>query len=328
MKSTNKRFATDSAVSFLMGNKALIILVILCFVMSVIEPNFLSSRNLINVVRQVCASAVLGIGYTLVIGSGNFDLSIGCQLGLSGIIMAMLSKTMPLPLALLIGIIFGSCLGMLNASLINIFDLPPFIVTLATSSVFKGASYIITKMVPVSNLPEQFIFLGQGYWLGLPVPIYIMVTVGIVMFVLMNRTRFGRHAISIGGNAEAARVCGVNVKRVRLGVYATMGVCAAIAGIILTGRAASAQVAAGQGMEMDTIAAVVIGGTSMKGGNGNIVGTVIGCLLVGVVVNGLNLTGIDPNWQVIAKGLLILIAIVLDVTSSKFIARRKIHQKS
>ena len=317
----------NSFVSFLMGNKALIILILLCTAMAMASPVFLTSKNLINIVRQICAGAVLSIGYTLVVGSGNFDLSIGNQLGLVGVVMAMLSKTMPLPLALLAGAALSVCLSITNAALINIFKLPAFIVTLAMMQVFRGSTYLITKMVPVSNLPDSFVTIGQGYIGPIPIPIYIMVVTGIGMYLLMNRTLFGRHAIAMGGNIEAARVCGVNTKATRVGVYATMGICVAIAAIILTGRSASAQIGAGQGMEMDTIAAVVIGGTSMKGGNGNIIGTIIGCLLVGVVNNGLNLTGIDANWQIIAKGMLILIAIILDVTSTNIIAKLKLRQQ-
>lgn len=327
MKTKLQKTEGNSFVAFLMGNKALIILIVLCAAMAMVSPVFLSSKNLINIVRQVCAGAVLSIGYTLVIGSGNFDLSIGNQLGLIGVVMAMLSKTMPLPFAILIGMLISICLSMTNAALINIFKLPAFIVTLATMQVFRGSTYLITKMVPVSNLPDSFITIGQGYIGPIPIPIYIMLITGVGMYLLMNRTRFGRHSIAMGGNIEASRVCGVNTKMTRVGVYATMGICVAIAAVILTGRSASAQIGAGQGMEMDTIAAVVIGGTSMKGGNGNIIGTIIGCLLVGVVNNGLNLAGIDANWQIIAKGLLILIAIIMDVTSTSIIEKLKLKQQ-
>ena len=296
--------------------------------MASIEPAFLTSRNLLNVVRQVSTSAVLGIGYTLVIGSGNFDLSIGTQLGLCGIVMAMLSKVVQLPIALGIGIVFGTLISMSSAVIINLFNLPAFIVTVAASNVFRGASFLITKMVPVAGLSKEFIFIGQGYLGPFPVPVYIMVFVGIIMYFIINRTLLGRHAISAGGNVEAAQVCGVKVKKIRLAVYGIMGAYAAVGGIILTGRSASAQVTAGQGLELDIIAAVVIGGTSMRGGNGNIAGTVFGCLLVGVVNNGLNLTGIDANWQVVAKGLLILFAIIMDVLSSRLLEKIRNRKKA
>lgn len=324
---TKKKFDASKMIGFFLDNKALFILIVIAIVMTAIEPKFLSSANLINILRQVCVSAILGVGYTLVLATGGFDLSIGTMMGLSGIILAMASKVFPLPVAFLVGILFGALLGALNASLINIFDLPPFMVTLSTQTIFKGASYLITKMVPVSGLPDAFLFMGQGYIGPIPASVYIMVIMTIIMCIIFYSTKFGRQGLCCGGNPEAARVCGVNVKRNKLIVYMIMGCYAAVAAIVLTARAASAQVSAGQGMEMDTIAAVVIGGTSMRGGKGNIIGTVIGCVLVGAVNNGLNLTGLDPNWQVVAKGLLILIAIILDTICTRIIASVRIKQQ-
>ena len=176
-------------------------------------------------------------------------------------------------------------------------------------------------MVPVSNLPQQFVNIGQGYTFGIPNQVYIMFFMVILMAFILNKTKFGRYALAMGGNREATRLSGINTKLIRWGVYAVMGVYVAVAAVMLTARSASAQVSAGQNTEMDAIAAVVVGGTPMSGGSANVVGTLFGCLIVGVINNGLNLMGVDANWQLIAKGLMILFAIVLDVVSGKIATR-------
>ncbi|MBC5581208.1 ABC transporter permease [Anaerofilum sp. BX8] len=321
MNTKVKKSESSLISQLLMGNKALFILLALILIMAFASPVFFTSDNLLNVVRQVAYSAVMGAGFTLVLGSGHMDLSIGCMVGFVGVIMGKAMESgLPVPVAILVGIIAGSLCGALNASVITLFDLPPFIVTLATMSVYKGSTYLITKMVPISNLPSSFVFLGQGYIGPIPVPIYIMALMVLVMYILLTRTMFGRHAIAMGGNAEATRVSGIDTKKVRLGVYMTMGVYVAIASVILTARSASAQIAAGQNTEMDAIAAVVIGGTPLSGGSANVLGTLVGCLIVGVVNNSLNLLGADSNWQIIAKGVLILFAIILDVVWTKMYA--------
>jgi ribose/xylose/arabinose/galactoside ABC-type transport system permease subunit len=237
--------------------------------------------------------------------------------------MANLSKSgVPIPAVLLIGMLVGMVLGGLNATVISTFNLPPFIVTLSMASVYRGVCYIYTKMIPISGLPKSFISVGQGYLWVIPIPVVVMLVVAVVMWFIVNKTLFGRHAMAMGGNIEAAKVCGINVKRMRLYVFSLMGVCAAIAAFVLTGRNASAQPSAGQGMEMDAIAAVVLGGTPMGGGYAGMAGTVVGCLIVGVVSNILNLLNVDTNYQEIAKGVLILLAIIMDVSSTKFAALR------
>lgn len=318
-KSTEKKnFFESSFGKFLMQNKAFAILIIMALLVASISDVFLTSGNLINLLRQVAYSVTLAAGYTLLLSSGNIDLSIGCMVGLVGVALGkMLVAGVPIPAAILIAIVFGSLLGCLNAFIINLFNLPPFIVTLATTSVFKGATYIWTKMVPISNLPSEFNAIGQGYTFGIPNQIYIMAVMVVIMGFILNKTKFGRYSLAMGGNREATRLSGINVNRMRVAVYATMGVYVAIAATMMTARSASAQVSAGQGTEMDAIAAVVVGGTPMSGGSANIVGTVFGCLIVGVINNGLNLMGVDANWQLVAKGLMILFAVALDVISSR-----------
>lgn len=317
VKAEKSVFLDTSIGKFIMNNKALVILMLLCIVVSCISDVFLTPTNLLNVVRQVAYSVTLACGFTLILSSGNMDLSIGCEVGLVGICLGkMLVAGVPVPLAILISIGCGAVFSSINAIVINSFDLPPFIVTLATMSSFRGATYISTKMVPISNLPKSFVAIGQGYTLGIPNQVYIMVFMVLLMAFLLNKTKFGRYALAMGGNREAARLSGINTRLIRWGVYATMGVYVAIAAVMLTARSASAQVSAGLNTEMDAIAAVVVGGTPMSGGHANVIGTLFGCLIVGVINNGLNLIGVDANWQLVAKGLMILFAIVLDVVSS------------
>jgi ribose/xylose/arabinose/galactoside ABC-type transport system permease subunit len=323
-----KRGAGDLLLDFVLDNKSLVILLIICIAATFLSEHFLTFTNIRNVIRQVVVSAILALGFTLILGSGHIDLSVGCQLGLIGVLMAKVSKAgVPLPLVLLIGLAIGACTGALNAAAINSFSLPPFIVTLSTASIYKGAVYLISKMTPVSNIPKSFINIGQGYILSIPIPVLIMFVVLIIMWFVVKKTLFGRHAIAMGGNIEAARVCGINVRRVRLAVYSVMGMYAAIAAFVLTGRSASAQVAAGQGMEMNAIAAVVLGGTPMGGGYAYVPNTIVGCLIVGVVANILNLLNVDVNWQEVAKGALILFAIILDSQSNAIKARRARNER-
>jgi len=308
---------------FALNNKAIVILILLSIIVSFTTPAFLTSRNLLNVVRQICASAILGIGYTLIISSANLDLSVGYMLGMLGVIMGLLSRAnVSFPLVLLVGAVCGALCGFINGFVGVKFKLPLFIVTLATGQIYKGICYLLSNTSPVNGLQDQFKVLGQGYLGPIPIPIYIMAFVMVTLYILLNKTRFGRHAIATGGNSEAARISGINTASVTIRVYMIMGVCTSIAAMIMTGRAFSAQPTAGQGMEMDAIAAVVIGGTSLSGGSGHIVGTVIGCLIVGVINNMLNLNAVDSNWQLIAKGLLILGAVLLDVTSTRYFTKK------
>lgn len=313
--------------SILLGNKAFIILIVLGAALSFITPLFLTTDNLFNVLRQITVSALVSIGFTLVLGSGHMDLSIGALVGFLGIILAkIMVADVPIWVAIIICILAGLLCGAFTSTLITAFALPPFIVTLAMQQVYKGAGYLITNMVPVYDLPDDFLVIGQGYIGPVPIPVYIMLALTLVMSVVVNRSVFGRHAIAMGGNMEATRVSGIDTNKVRMGVYMVAGLCAALGSIVITSRSASAQITAGHGMEMDAIAAVVIGGTPMKGGSANVVGTLFGCLIVGVVNNGLNLLGIDSNWQVIAKGLLILFAVILDTVSTKFYENLKKKQ--
>ena len=297
---------------------ALVVLVILVTIMS---PTFVSPANLLNLLRQVSINAVIAFGMTFVILTGGIDLSVGSILALSGAVTAsMLASGFAAPLALLAGLVLGAIFGLLNGILIAYGKAAPFIATLATMTIFRGATYVFTNGNPITgakmNSSVLFPFMGRGYLLGIPFPIIIMLVAYGVLFVLLHKTSFGRKTYALGGNETAARIAGVRTKMVTMLIYTISGLMAAIAGIILTSRLSSAQPDAGTSYEMDAIAAVVLGGTSLAGGKGRIFGTLIGALIIGTLNNGMNLLGISSFYQQIVKGIVILIAVLLDRRSS------------
>lgn len=319
----DKNSGKDKLINIIIEGKVFLIVLLIALVLTCVTDKFLTPGNLTNVLRQVTVNAIVASGFTIVLGAGLIDLSVGHVLGLTGVIMAKLMVMGVHPVfAVAIAAVFGMLCGAINAVIITKFNVPPFVVTLATSQVCLGVTYIITNMAPVSYLPESFVNFGHGYFLGIPYPVYVMVLVCIMMFIVINKTSVGRHAIAMGSNTDAARVCGINIYKTRIFVFAICGLCAAIGAAVQTARSASAQISAGDGMEMDAIAAVVIGGTSMNGGNAKIIGTICGCLIVGLSNNGLNLLGVSSNWQIVVKGLLILIAVILDTLTSKFYDQR------
>jgi ribose/xylose/arabinose/galactoside ABC-type transport system permease subunit len=311
-----------------LSNKAFLMVIILFFILTFFSDVFLTSRNLLNVSRQICVNTIVALGFTFIIGAGEIDLSVGSAAGFIGVIMALLMRdyNVPVPLAIFCGLLIGLGSGALNALVISAFKLPPFVVTLATQSLYRGLIYIFTKMTPITRLPESFIFLGQGYILGIPVPVYLMVIMIFIIYILANKTIFGRYVIAVGGNQAAARASGISIVKTRFSIFMLVGVCVTIASVILTARTASAQVNAGVNMELDIIASVVIGGTAMVGGNTNVLGTVFGAIVIGLTSNGLNLLGVETNYQVIAKGLLILLALILDSVSAQFYAQLRKKQ--
>ena len=316
MKRSNK--AEYILKNIIIENKAFFIMLLMAIVIGAIQPIFFTSDNIFNVLRQVCANMILAMGFTFVLGLGEIDLSVGAILGLNGVIIAkmIVEAGLGVGLAILIALLAGILFGIINASIISALDIPPFIVTLATQSLFRGIVYIVTKMAPISGLPQEFIHIGQGRIAGIPIQVIIMLVVIIISYIIANYSAFGRYVIAMGGNAMATRACGINTIKVRMGVYIYTSVCATVAAIITTARSASAQVSAGNNIEMDVIAAVVIGGTAMSGGNMNIIGTIFGCIIVGMITNGMNLMGINSNYQVVAKGALILLALVIDRCSN------------
>lgn len=293
-----------------------IALIILMAVITIINSNFLTANNLLNLLLQVTSNALIAFGMTFVILTGGIDLSVGSILALSSALTAgLLGSGMPVTLAILISLILGCILGMMNGLLISYGKLAPFIVTLATMTIFRGATLVYTNGNPITKgLSDTFLFqfLGQGYILGIPFPVIIMFIVFIVLYVLLHKTAFGKSVYAIGGNEKAAYISGVKLNKVKIIIYSISGIMASISGLIITSRLSSAQPTAGASYEMDAIAAVVLGGTSLSGGKGRILGTLIGALIIGVLNNGLNIIGVSAFWQQVVKGVVILIAVLID----------------
>ncbi|MDU2992054.1 MAG: ribose ABC transporter permease, partial [Streptococcus mitis] len=293
-----------------------IALIILMAVITIINSNFLTANNLLNLLLQVTSNALIAFGMTFVILTGGIDLSVGSILALSSALTAgLLGSGMPVTLAILISLILGCILGMMNGLLISYGKLAPFIVTLATMTIFRGATLVYTNGNPITKgLSDTFLFqfLGQGYIVGIPFPVIIMFIVFIVLYVLLHKTAFGKSVYAIGGNEKAAYISGVKLNKVKIIIYSISGIMASISGLIITSRLSSAQPTAGASYEMDAIAAVVLGGTSLSGGKGRILGTLIGALIIGVLNNGLNIIGVSAFWQQVVKGVVILIAVLID----------------
>ncbi len=324
MEAKTRKNSDFSAAMLLMNNKALIILIVFCLALTIATDKFLTTTNIMNVVRQVSGSIILGVGFTLTLGAGNLDLSVGSMLGLISMVTCKLSimEGMPFAIVIVLGLLLGAVCGAGNGLIAQIFKIPAMITTVATKNIFQGLTFIISKNTSVTGLPKAYVFLGQGYIGPFPFQILLMIAIVIIGYLVLNRTTFGRHCLCVGGNMEAARVSGINVFKTKVFAYIWMGVMAAISGMVYAGRVASGQVSAGNGMEMDIMAGVVIGGTTIGGGNGKMVGTVIGCLMVQVINNGMNLLNIDTNWQTVAKGLLILIAVILDSQGEQILTKR------
>jgi len=287
--------------------------VVLLVALALLSPAFLTPENLLNVARQVSVNAIIAVGMTFVILTAGIDLSVGSVLGLAGVLIAgVLKGGGALGLALAAGLAVGAGFGVLNGLAVAYGRVAPFIVTLATLTIARGVTLVDTQGQPISNLGAGVDWLGQGDVAGIPVPVIVMALVFAASYVVLTQMVVGRYVYAIGGNAEAARLSGINVRRHIILVYAIGGVCSAIAAIILTGRLDSAQPTAGLGYELDAIAAVVLGGTTLMGGEGGIGGTLLGAFLIGVLNNGLNLLDVSSFYQQIVKGVVILLAVLLD----------------
>ncbi|SMG60377.1 ABC transporter permease [Paraburkholderia susongensis] len=288
-------------------------LIVISVFMVVMTDNFLSVGNLQNIALQSSINGIIAVGMTAAILTGGVDLSVGAVVALSGTLCAgmMVRFGMPVFVAVLLGIAVGAVFGMFNGYCVAYLRMPSIIVTLATMGVARGLALIYTGGYPIDGLPDSFSFLGDGVVAGIKVPILVMLLTYAIAFVLLNLAPFGRYVYAIGGNEEATRLSGVRVARYKLLVYALSGLTAAIAGIVLASRITSGQPGAGVGFELDAIAAVVMGGTSIAGGRGAILGTLVGALLLGVLNNGLNIMGVSPYLQLIVKGGIVLLAIFI-----------------
>jgi ribose transport system permease protein len=289
-------------------------LLLLSAILWALTPYFLTVSNLLNVAEQTAIVAIIAVGMTFVIITAGIDLSVGSVLAFSGIVMASaLQAGAPLDLGLAAGLGAGLVCGLVNGLLITGGRLPPFIATLGMMSVARGAALMFTEGRPVSGFSESFRTIATGEVLGIPFPVIVMVAVYIAAHVVLTRTRLGRYAYAIGGNEEATLLSGVSVKTYKTAVYGLCGMLSGLAAIILTARLNSAQPIAGIMYELDAIAATVIGGTSLMGGEGNVFGTLIGALIMGVLRNGLNLLGISSFAQQIVIGSVIIVAVLFDM---------------
>ncbi|MHB1453444.1 MAG: ABC transporter permease [Saccharofermentanales bacterium] len=296
-----------------------IIFVLLFTVMSIVSKSFLSTANILNVLRQISINGVIAVGMTFVIITGGIDLSVGSIVGLSAVVACSFAHpdTYPLIVPILIGILVGTLCGAFNGLIISFGKVAPFIVTLGMLTIARGMTLVYTGGRPVINLSEAYNKIGGGYVAGLPIPIYILVFAAAVGFFILYATKFGRHVYAIGGNEHASKVSGLNTKLIKVGVYSLAGAAAGLAGVILSSRVMAGSPAAGQGYELDAIAAVVIGGASLTGGIGTIAGTIVGALIIGVMNNGLDLMNVSSYYQQIVKGVIIIAAVLLDKKNAK-----------
>ena len=302
----------------------LIALIALCIVLTFTSKSFLTAANLLNVSQQISTNFLIAIGMTFIILLGGIDLSVGSVIAVTGLMMGIMMKSWDRPVAasLFLGLLFASVIGLVTGLLITGFDLPPFIATLGMMSIARGAAYTITEGQPIYTFPKEFLAITGRYG-GIPVfTILIMIVMFVIAAYVLKYTKYGRYIYAIGGNENCAKLSGINVKKIKCIAYVISGFCCGVAAIVLTSRLDSAVPTNADGAELDAIAAVVIGGTSMNGGEGTLVGTIIGTMIIGIVANGLNLLNVPQGAQRMVKGGIIVLAVIVDVI------RRKRSQKA
>ena len=292
----------------------LIGLVAICVVVSIRSPRFLTQENLMNVFRQISSNMYLASSMTMILIAGGIDLSVGSVVAITGVTAGtLLQMGLPIPAVILICLVLGGIYGSINGFILVNTTLPPFIVTYSMMQILRGATYVYTGGTTVRIDDRTFTALGTGYAFGfLPLPVIYLLVVLLIVYLVLNKTQLGRHIYAVGGNEKAAKFSGINIKRTRMFVFVFSGIMGALAGLVLCARNYSGNPLAGDGAEMDAIAACVLGGASMAGGYGFIGGTLIGALIIGIMNNGLNLMRIDSYWQIILKGIVILIAVYVD----------------
>lgn len=292
--------------------------VLLVGVLAIISPPFLRPSNIVNILRQTSVNGIISIGMTFVIITGGIDLSVGSLLALSAVVATSFAHPgeYPLIVPLFMGLLVGCLGGTINGLLIAKKRMAPFIVTLGMMTAARGLALVYTQGRPVINLSDAYNEIGGGYFLGIPLPVIIFLLFIVLGVFLLRFTRFGRYVYALGGNELATKISGISTDRIKIGVYALAGALAGVAGIVLSSRVMSGSAATGQGYELDAIAAVVIGGTSLSGGVGSIAGTIVGVLIIGVMNNGLDLLNVSSYWQQIAKGIIIILAVLLDKKSN------------
>jgi ribose transport system permease protein len=287
-------------------------LIVLFIVLSIVSPSFLTATNLSSVARQTAAINIMALGMTVVIISGGIDLSVGSILALAGLLGAMTMHNYPVAAGVVTGLAAGTACGFANGLMITTLRVSPFIVTLGTMGIYRGLALIISKGLPVQQIPDSFSFLAEGNLLGVPFVLWILLVCAAATHVILQHTRLGRYAFSIGSNPEAAFYAGVPVRFHTTAVYALAGLLTGLAGMIESSRLMTGQPTSGQGYELTAIAAVVIGGGSLRGGEGSVLGTLIGAFIMGLLANGSDLLGVNPYWQQVVIGAVIIAAVALD----------------
>jgi ribose transport system permease protein len=287
-------------------------LLVLFIILSIASPNFLTSTNLSSVVRQTAVINIMALGMTVIIIAGGIDLSVGSILALSGLLGAMTIEKYGIALGMVAGMIVGMLCGFANGLMITTLRINPFIVTLGTMGIYRGFALIISKGLPVHEIPQSFSYLGEGTLLGVPFVLWILLLCAVVTHTMLEHTRHGRYAFSIGSNPDAAFYAGVPVKFHTTVVYAGAGLLTGLSGMIEVSRLMTGQPTGGQGYELTAIAAVVIGGGSLRGGEGSVLGTLVGAFIMGLLANGSDLLGTNPYWQQVIIGAVIILAVAFD----------------
>jgi len=300
--------------NFLLKYNIVFVLLIMCVFLSIYTEGFLNKENLINITRQVSINGILAIGMTVVVLTGGIDLSVGSLVALAGVVTAGLLRNQGLPIWQVIPIALSSTmlLGAVSGYFVAYWRAAPFVVTLAMMTTARGMTFVYSNGRPISPLPQEFLLIGKGNLMGIPIPVLIFLAVFIIGYIMLKYFRIGRYIYAVGGNETAAIVSGINTRRVKVFAYAFSGLLCGLAAVILTARVSAGLPQAGQTYELDAIAATVIGGTSLSGGRGRLWGTLIGALLLGVVNNGLDLMQVSSFYQQIVKGLIILGAVLMD----------------
>jgi ribose transport system permease protein len=291
-----------------------LVVIVIMVILSIATPNFFTASNLAIVARIIALNSIIAMGMTLVILLGGIDLSVGSVVALASVMVGfvMVKLQMPIWVSVLAGLLTGVIIGFLNGTLIVRTGVAPFIITLGMMGLARGLALVITKGSTISGLPEAYLALGQGYWGLIPYPVIIMVILAVIIHIMLSRTTFGRRIYFIGSNEDAALLSGINVNKIKIIVFSICSTLAAVEAVIETARMSTAQPASGVGYELTAIGAVIIGGASMSGGEGTILGTILGATLLGLITNGLIMLGVSAYWQQVFSGAIIILAVALD----------------
>jgi sugar transport system permease protein len=320
---TSNKSAETASIGFFLKKRAnevglFVAIAILYAILAVFAPNFSTAGNLLNILRDAAFVGIIAWGMTLVLISGEIDISVGPHVAFAGVALALLAQHgMNIYAAAALVMLLGACIGIFIGVLRSYFDVPSFIVTLALWLALRGIAQVMSDAVPIVIADYDFQRLGSGWFLGVPIPAIIMIVLFLLFSFISASTVFGRSVYAVGGNAEAARLSGIPVARIRIQVFAITGVLAALTGVLMASRLGSGNSGAASGLEFDIIAAVVVGGTSLFGGRGTMLGTLLGIIFIAALVNGLVLLGVDPFAQGIVRGFVILAAVMVNIISIK-----------